>query len=83
MFYLFKKLKTPLCEIDNPNYVPTIWLIDSNENKEKLYELPKRYFSKMIDEWMYAEGDFDINFTKKRELSLTDFEKKITKWIPE
>ena len=32
----------------------------------------------MIDEWMYAEGDFDVNFTKKRELSLTDFEKKIT-----
>ena len=31
----------------------------------------------MIDEWMYAEGDFDVNFTKKRELSLTDFEKKL------
>ena len=46
MFYLFKKLKTPLCEINNPNYVPTIWLIDSNENKEKLYELPKDTFQK-------------------------------------
>ena len=81
MYYLFKKLKTPYCEINNSNYIPIIWLIDSNVNKEKLHELPNRYFSKLIDEWMYVEGDFD--FSEKRDLKLTDFEKKITKWIPE
>ena len=80
MFYLFKRLITPIAEVNNSNYDPSIWLIDSNLDKEKLHELPNRYFSKLIDEWMYVEGNFD--FKDKRELKLSDFEKKITKWIP-
>ena len=33
--------------------------------KKNSMNFPKDAFQKMIDEWMYAEGDFDVNFTKK------------------
>ena len=81
MFYLFKKLRTPCDEVNNPEFVYSVWLVDSNENKDKLYETPNKYFSKSIDEWMYVESTLD--FKNERLFKITDFEKKITKWIPE
>ena len=81
MFYLFKKLRTPCDEVNNQEFVYSVWLVDSNENKDKLCETPNKYFSKSIDEWMYVESTLD--FKNERLFKITDFEKKFTKWIPE
>lgn len=81
MFYLFKKLKRPPNEVNNPEFVFSVWLVNSNQNKDKLYEIPNKLYSKKVDEWMYVESTLDLK--NERLFNITDFEKKFTKWIPE